>query len=201
MTLIIIAIAFLSGSIPFAIIIGKIVLRDDIRRYGDHNPGATNVFRAGGKHWGIIAGALDVAKGAVPVFIAYWILGITESEIIAIALAPILGHAFSPFLKFRGGKAVAVTFGIWIGLTLWEAPTVLGIMLGYWYASVKISGWAVLLAMWSLLIYLLLAHFNPILLAIWLGNMLILAYKHRHDLAQAPGVQYWLPFTHKAHVA
>lgn len=187
-------IAFLIGSIPFSVLVGKYALNDDIRTYGDHNPGATNVFRAGGKHWGIIAGLLDMSKAMIPVAIANWTLGFTHIELAIIALAPILGHAFSPFLKFKGGKAVGATFGTWIGLTIWEVPTILGIMLVYWFMSVKISGWAVMLAMASLLVYLLLAKNDPTLLAVWLGNTMIFAYKHREDLTQQPGINFWLPF-------
>ncbi len=193
MSLLIAIIAFISGAIPFSVIIGKFALSKDIRDFGDHNPGATNVFRAGGKHWGILAGFLDMSKAMIPVFIAKWILGITGIELVIIALAPILGHAFSPFLKFKGGKAVGATFGSWIGLTIWEVPTVLGIMLLYWFLSVKISGWAVMLTMVSLFVYLILTRNDPTLLLFWFGNTLIFAYKHREDLSQAPGINYWLP--------
>lgn len=197
MIILLIGLAFLSGAIPYSVIIGKLLLKDDIRNYGDHNPGATNVFRAGGKHWGILAGFLDGAKAAIPVYIANFILGITGIELAIIALAPVLGHAFTPFLGFKGGKAVGATFGSWIGLTIWEAPTVLGIMLVYWFMSIKISGWAVMLAMASLLVYLVLAHNIPTLLWFWLGNSIVLIIKHREDLSQAPGINYWLPIGYK----
>jgi glycerol-3-phosphate acyltransferase PlsY len=189
--------AFISGAVPYSVLVGKFALRDDIRTYGDHNPGATNVFRAGGKQWGILAAFLDGAKAAIPVLLAVWIFHITGIELVGIALAPILGHAYSPFLGFKGGKAVGATFGTWIGLTLWEAPIVLGLMLVYWFMSVKISGWAVVFAMLSLLGYLLLAKNDPTLLAIWLGNFIIFILKHRADLSQAPGINYWLPFIPK----
>ncbi len=196
-TLVLIAIAFVSGAIPYSVLIGKLALKDDIRNYGDQNPGATNVFRAGGKHWGVIAGLLDMTKAAVPVSIAVWVYNIHGIELVLIALAPILGHAYSPFLRFRGGKAVGATFGTWIGLTIWEVPTVLGFLLLYWFMSVKISGWAVIFAMLSLLGYLLLAKNDPTLLMIWLGNTIIFILKHRDDLSQSPGIKYWLPFLPK----
>lgn len=200
MTILLCILAFISGAIPFSVIIGKLVLKDDIRHYGDHNPGATNVFRAGGKHWGIIALILDGAKAAIPVLIANYGIGLTGIDLVAVSLAPIAGHAFTPFLRFKGGKAIGATFGSWIGLTIWEAPTVLGLMLLYWFLSVKVSGWAVMLAMCSLLGYLLLAHNDPTLLMFWFGNALILVYKHRTDLSQSPGINYWLPFLKQAEV-
>jgi len=196
-TILMIVIAFVSGAIPYSVIVGKVALKDDIRKYGDHNPGATNVFRAGGKHWGILAGFLDMAKAAIPVFIAVWSLNLSGIDLVLVSLAPIVGHAYSPFLRFKGGKAVGATFGTWIGLTIWEVPTVLGIMLFYWFTSVKISGWAVIFAMLSLLVYLLLAKNDPVLLLVWLGNIIIFILKHREDLSQSPGIKCWLPFLPK----
>ena len=66
-------VAFLAGSIPFSVWLGRLALRTDIRRYGDHNPGATNVARAGGWQLGALALVLDMLKGAIPVGLAwYW---------------------------------------------------------------------------------------------------------------------------------
>jgi glycerol-3-phosphate acyltransferase PlsY len=186
-TLIWMIIAFVCGALPFSVWVGKLALRTEIRNYGDHNPGATNVIRAGGWKWGVPALLLDYLKGAIPVGIAYFVVGFDGFSLVLIALAPVLGHAYSPFLGFRGGKAVAVTFGIWTGLTLAEVPTVLGLLLGLWFGLVAVSGWAVMLAMLGLLAYLLIFHPDPVLLSVWGGNMLILAWKHRQELMQPPG--------------
>lgn len=191
-TLIWLIIAFLSGSLPFSVWVGQLALRTDIRRYGDGNPGATNVLRSGSRGWAALALSLDSLKGAIPVGLAYFWAGLTGWLLVAVALAPVLGHAFSPLLRFRGGKAVAVTFGLWTGLTLWEGPTVLGLALGLWFVIVAVDGWAMLLALFSLLAYLLLARPEPDLLTIWIGNTLILAWKHRADLAQWPQPRSWL---------
>jgi glycerol-3-phosphate acyltransferase PlsY len=185
-------VAFVSGALPFSVWIGRLVLRTDIRRYGDHNPGATNVLRAGGWQWGALALLLDYFKGAIPVGLAHFGAGLNNWSLVAVALVPVLGHAYSPFLGFRGGKAVAVTFGVWTGLTLGEVPIMLGIMLGIWVTVVIVSGWAMMLAVVSLLIYLLFFHPEPVLLAVWAGNALLLAWKHRTDLAQPPGLRTWL---------
>jgi glycerol-3-phosphate acyltransferase PlsY len=135
---------------------------------------------------------LDYLKGAIPVSLAHFGAGLGGWSLVVVALAPALGHAYSPFLRFRGGKAVAVTFGLWTGLTLGEAPMFLGIMLGVWGAVVVVSGWAMMLAMLSLLVYLLLFHPDPMLLTVWASNALLLAWKHRADLAQPPGLHAWL---------
>ncbi|NWF68868.1 MAG: glycerol-3-phosphate acyltransferase [Chloroflexi bacterium] len=178
--------AFGCGALPFSLWVGQLALRKDIRAYGDGNPGATNVFRAGGRLLGFTAFLLDTLKGTVPVGYAYFFAGVTGPLMVAVALAPILGHAFSPFLRFRGGKAVAVTFGVWVGLTIWEIPTFSGLLLLYWFKVIKVSGWAVMCACASILLYLLLTRFDPLLLAVWAGSTAILAYTHRADLRQAP---------------
>jgi glycerol-3-phosphate acyltransferase PlsY len=193
-TLLWVLLAFFCGALPFSVWIGRFWLRTDIRRYGDANPGATNVLRAGGKVAGALALLLDFLKGALPVGLAHLQGGLTGWSLVAVALAPILGHAFSPFLRFRGGKAVAVSGGVWCGLTIWEGPTVGGLLLGLAYWFIAVDGWAVMLAVIGLLLYLLLtpANWNGldarpaawVILASGLGNLLLLAWKHRADLRQ-----------------
>jgi glycerol-3-phosphate acyltransferase PlsY len=180
--------AFSCGSVPFSLLIGFWVLKVDVRRYGDGNPGASNVIRAGGWRVGVPAILLDSFKGAAPVGTAYFLVGIQDWRIVPIAIAPVAGHAFSPWLRFRGGKAIAVTFGVWTGLTLGMAPILLGFSLLLAYFTVAVSAWAVVLAMLGLLGGLLLSQHGLVFLAVWLGNMAILIFKHRHDLAQPPGV-------------
>ncbi len=183
--------AFFCGSLPFSYWIGRYLLRKDIRAYGDGNPGATNVLLAGGKKWGAMAALFDGLKGAIPVGLAYFAAEFSAIELIVIALAPILGHGFSPFLKFRGGKAVAVTFGVWAGLTLWEIPTVMGLLLGFWFTFIAVSGWALLYTLISTLIYLVFAHPDPTLIIIFLFNGLLLGWKYRSDLMQMPKFRPW----------
>ncbi|HXF61281.1 MAG TPA: glycerol-3-phosphate acyltransferase, partial [Caldilineaceae bacterium] len=98
--------AFLAGSLPFSVWIGRLRLGVDIRAYGDHNPGATNVLRAGGKGAAALALLLDMVKGALPLIAARSTSKISNAWLAPIALAPAFGHAFSPFLGGRGGKAV-----------------------------------------------------------------------------------------------
>jgi glycerol-3-phosphate acyltransferase PlsY len=137
---------------------------------------------------GIPAIFLDSFKGAAPVGTAYFLVGIQDWRIVPIAIAPVAGHAFSPWLRFRGGKAIAVTFGVWTGLTLGTAPILLGIFLLLTYFTVAVSGWAVILAMLGLLGGLLIGPHGLVFIGVWLGNVAILIFKHRHDLAQPPGV-------------
>lgn len=184
--------AFLSGALPFSVWVGRLALRADIRRYGDHNPGATNVLRAGGKAWAGLALFLDMMKGALPVGLAWYFGGLTGWPLVLVSLAPLLGHAYSPFLGFKGGKALAVTAGVWGGLTFGLAAVVMSLLLVLWYVLVRPEGWAVLLTAVTFLICLLLAGSSATLLAIWLGTALLIGWKHRHDLRQRPSLRPWL---------
>jgi glycerol-3-phosphate acyltransferase PlsY len=97
-------IGFLAGSLPFSLWIGQWSLRADIREFGDGNPGAANAWRAGKWRVGLPALLLDFLKGAVPVGLARWQAGISGWALLPIALAPVLGHAVSQFLRFRGAR-------------------------------------------------------------------------------------------------
>jgi glycerol-3-phosphate acyltransferase PlsY len=187
-------VAFLSGSIPFSVIVGRLAADVDIREYGDHNPGATNVLRATGWVWFALAGLLDYLKGAIPVGIPWFRLGIDGWRIVPIALAPLLGHAYSPWLGFRGGKTVAATFGVWTGLTLGAGPIMLGILLSLAFAVVVVSGWAVVFAMLGFggFVWLQYGSHQQELMVIWLGNLILLAWKYREELGQPPGIRPWL---------
>lgn len=180
------AIGFLAGSIPFSVLIGRLVLHTDIRVYGDGNPGSANVTRAGGKAVGFVALLLDYLKGAIPVGLAVWSAGLSGWQLSPVALAPVLGHAFSPFLRLRGGKAIATTFGVWTGLTLWQVPTVMGLMLGLLFYFQEIAGWSVMIGATMVLVYLVIRHFEVSLITVWIATMVLLAFKHRQDLRQPP---------------
>lgn len=184
--------AFFCGSLPFSVWLGKFFLREDVRVYGDGNPGAANVFRAGGKIVGVIALMLDVAKAAAPVGLAYHNQGIRGFPMVLIAIAPVLGHVFSPFLGFRGGKGLAAALGVWIGLTIWKASLVVvaGTVLGI--ALTNLSGWAVMLGMSGLLAALLVWMPDPVLLMVWVAETLLLAWTHRADLRQKPHLRTWI---------
>ena len=164
--------------------VGKLALGVNIREYGDGNPGATNVFRAGGKGWGILALFLDFIKGAIPVGIANFWLGLDGIVMVAVALAPILGHAYSPFLGGHGGKALAVTFGIWTGLSLFMVPILLGVSFAIWLTLLQPEGWAVMMGSLMLLAALLLISAPTVWIGSCVGMLLILALTHWSDLQQ-----------------
>jgi glycerol-3-phosphate acyltransferase PlsY len=187
-----ILLAFFCGSLPFSVWVGKAFLGQDVRQYGDGNPGAANVFRGGNKLAGLLALFLDVAKAAAPVGVAYFNLNVRGAAMFLIAIAPILGHAFSPFLRFRGGKAIATALGSWIGLTLWKAslPGVAGALVGI--ALFTPAGWSVMFAMAWILAALMVWLPSPLLLLVWAAETLILAWTHRADLRQGLHLRPWL---------
>ena len=182
---------FLLGSIPFSVWIGKLGTGVDIREYGDHNPGSTNVLRARGWKPALVALLLDAFKGAIPVSLAWFGLGISGAAIVPAALAPIAGHAFSPWLGWRGGKAVATTFGVWTGLTLGAGPITLGLLLGLMFSVFENSAWAMILAFLAFGGFVLPYYgaTQPELMLVWLGNLAILLIKHRGDLRQPAGIR------------
>jgi glycerol-3-phosphate acyltransferase PlsY len=184
--------SFLCGSIPFAVILTRVFARKDIRDVGDGNPGATNVVRAAGLAPGILAFLLEFSKGAVPVGLAYQTFGIRGAGVFFIAMAAVLGHAFSPFLKGRGGKALAVTLGTWIGLTLWVVPLVILILLVGLSALLKEEGWVVLLTALGTMIFLVAFMPDPLFIAILSAQTTLIIWKHWDDLKKPPAFRPWL---------
>lgn len=103
--------AYFCGAIPFAYIVAKIFKNIDIRKHGSGNPGATNVFRTISKPLGVLTFFFDALKGFVPVYFAYFVNS-SVYFILAVALATLLGHIFTVFLNFKGGKGVATGCGV-----------------------------------------------------------------------------------------
>lgn len=186
-----VVLGFVSGSLMFSYWLGLLVLKRDIRTVGDGNPGASNLLRAGGWLLGIFGLLLDYAKGVVPVLVARTVGGLEGGALVPVALAPVFGHAFSPWLRGRGGKAVAVTFGAWTGVTLWEGPVVLGILLAFWYALSARDGWTVFVAMLSFVFYLLVRGVES-WIEIGLGCWLVLTIKHYSELRQGWAWRPWI---------
>jgi glycerol-3-phosphate acyltransferase PlsY len=189
-------IGFISGALPFAVWLGQAFARADVRQIGDGNPGAANAWRAGGWRVGLAALLLDFFKGAIPVGLAHFIFHLSGLALGIVALAPILGHAFSPFLKLRGGKGLTVTFGAWAGLTLAQAPVVLGLFMTLFYFVLNSDAWAVVLSLLGLLAHLLIQQADTALLTLWAGNQLIIVWKHRRELRQTPRLK---PMFARAH--
>jgi len=179
-------VGFFLGAIPFSVWLGRRVLHRDPRQYGDGNPGGTNVIRAGNRSLGALVIFLDMLKGALPVALAHYVFRVDGWPLLPVIVAPILGHAFSPFLRFRGGKAVAVTFGAWSSLTVPFGPFAMALPLLAINNVQGNSGWSVMAAWLVWLVFLLLTGATGPLLGAWAATLLILAWTHRADLHHAP---------------
>ena len=135
--------AYLAGSIPFGLLLARMAGLGDIRSIGSGNVGATNVLRTGRKGVAAATLLLDVAKGAVPVLIAH---RFSLDLAIAAGLAAVIGHNFPLWLKFRGGKGVATSFGA-LAAVSWPAGVA---CLGVWLAVAAATRYSSLAAIVSL---------------------------------------------------
>ncbi len=181
---------FVLGSVPFAVLMGKWIAGRDVRSVADGNPGSMNALRVGGIKTGLPAIVLDLAKGYLPVYLARR-AGIEAWGLVPVCLAPALGHAFSPFLKFRGGKALAATGGAWLAVK--------GIGALFAYASLALpftliqeeDAWSANAGMVALLIYALLFG-EPWLKVLAILNTILIAYTHRRELFRASHFRPWV---------
>lgn len=181
---------FLLGSIPFSLLMGRWLAHRDIRTVGDGNPGGANALRAGGLKAGVPAILLDIAKGFVPVALAQR-AGLTDWHLVPIALAPVLGHAFSPFLGFQGGKALAASGGAWLGLIgLWVFPIYGALALPLTLLQTE-DAWAACGGFAPLLLYAFLTG-ETWLLTFAALNAAVVFWKHRHDLTRRPHLRPWV---------
>ncbi len=123
-TILLILTAYVLGSIPNALWVGKVFKGIDVREHGSKNTGSTNAARVLGAKLGILTLVLDIVKGSIPVILALImradlienVANISNIDAILIGVSAIIGHSFSIFMKFKGGKAVATTVGVFIVL-------------------------------------------------------------------------------------
>jgi len=129
--------AYLIGATPTSYVAGKLVRRIDLREHGSKNLGATNVYRVLGWAYAIPVALIDVAKGAIPVVIlGPWANGPAWFTV-ALGLAAVVGHIFSPYVRFKGGKGVATAAGMFLALT----PLAVAISIPIWILTLWLSGY------------------------------------------------------------
>jgi acyl phosphate:glycerol-3-phosphate acyltransferase len=170
--------AYLIGSIPFGFILIRASQGKDIRAFGSGNIGATNVFRKN-RMAGLATLLLDAGKGYLAVVVAHW-LGGTESWLALAAFAAIIGHVFTIWLKFKGGKGVATGCGAFMALSPLAVLTTLGVFLVVLMATRYISAASILAtAAYPLWAYLYGAPL-PVLCWSLLGALIIIAKHHQN---------------------
>src|SRR5512139_549839 len=185
-TLLFIAVAFLIGSLSFAVIVSRAMRLPDPREYGSGNPGATNVLRTGRKAAAALTLLGDALKGWVAVVLTRMLapqFGLAEDIVLLCALAVFIGHLFPVFFRFQGGKGVATALGVLVGLDPW-----LGLAcLATWLAVAKIFRISSL----SALAAAVLAPVYAVLLMGWgkpamtvLVLALLLVYRHKSNLVK-----------------
>jgi acyl phosphate:glycerol-3-phosphate acyltransferase len=124
--------SYLLGAIPTSYLVSRVFAKIDLRKHGSGNLGATNLYRVLGWKYAIPVALFDIAKGAIPVLV--FAPQVSDSELFALlcGVAAILGHVFSVFVRFKGGKGVATAAGVMLGLTplaLAAAAVVWGLVL------------------------------------------------------------------------
>ena len=128
---------YLVGGIPFGLYTGLWFFKVDIREHGSKNIGATNAWRVLGPKAGSVVWCLDVGKGLVPILVTKHLFPHHDWAIIGAGFAAIMGHTYSPFLGFAGGKGVATSLGVGVGLS-WQGCTAAMVV---WTALKMITGY------------------------------------------------------------
>ena len=137
LTLLMIAVAYLFGSLSSAVVISRLFGLPDPRTAGSKNPGATNVYRLGGRVPALLVLVMDILKGTIPVYGSYF-LGIEPITLGLIAIFACLGHIFPLYFGFQGGKAVATAFGAMLPIGLDLA----GLLILSWVIVVFLTGYS-----------------------------------------------------------
>jgi len=148
--------SYLVGAIPTSYLVSRLVAGIDLREHGSGNLGATNLYRVLGWKYALPVALFDIAKGAVPVLCFAPLVSDSKLFALACGVAAIVGHVFSVFVRFKGGKGVATAAGVMLGLT----PAALGIAALVWVLLVALTGYVSLgsiaaAAVFPLAVYLL----------------------------------------------
>jgi len=183
--------AYLLGSVPFAVVVSRLMGLQDPRRYGSGNPGATNVLRSGNKKAAVLTLLGDAAKGWVAVMLAAYVaqaMALPVGVVAACAVVVFLGHVYSFFLKFKGGKGVATAIGVLIALVPWLAFVAIGTWLLVVYVSRYSSLAAVITAVLAPIYYLLgggvIWRMHPPIAVAILIISVVLLFRHQQNIAR-----------------
>jgi glycerol-3-phosphate acyltransferase PlsY len=183
-TLVVLLLCYLIGSVPSGVILARRLKGVDLRLHGSGNVGATNAFRALGLAGGILVLAADLLKGFLAVKLAVFALApdfLAPVVTVACGLAAIAGHNWSLFLRFRGGKGVATSFGVLLGLT----PLVAAMAGLLWVAVLALSRYSSLASLAALLsvpVLMIVYHDPPVYVAFGVLAAAFALYRHRGNI-------------------
>jgi glycerol-3-phosphate acyltransferase PlsY len=181
-----VVLAYLLGSISFAVLVSKLMGLNDPRSYGSGNPGATNVLRTGNRTAAVLTLVGDAGKGALAVVLARLAadrFGFTDTTLAAVGLAAFIGHLFPVFHGFKGGKGVATAAGMllalapWLGLATLATWVTVAVFLRY--SSLA----AIVAAVFAPLFYLLMARADAVFVMIAIMAALLL-WRHQGNIAK-----------------
>ena len=187
----VVVLAYLVGSLSFAVIVSRLMGLSDPRSYGSKNPGATNVLRSGNKAAAVLTLLLDAVKGWLPVAFVAWqgpAYGMGDAVLAGVGLAAFLGHLYPVFFRFAGGKGVATAAGVLLGLhwALGLAVLVTWLLVAYFSRYSSLS--ALVSALAAPLIYLLgdrtLWYTDPLALAMLVVMSALLIWRHRQNIGK-----------------
>ena len=182
----VVVLAYLLGSLSFAVIVSRAMHLDDPRSYGSGNPGATNVLRSGNKLAAIFTLLLDAVKGFVAVLIARFLaerLGYGDGVVALAGLAAFLGHLYPVFFRFQGGKGVATAAGVLLALNPWVGLA----SLGTWLAIAIVTRYSSLAALVTALLapaYVYLLHGDPQIVVAVAVMSALLIWRHRANITK-----------------
>ncbi len=178
--LLVVAGAYLAGSISSAIITCRLMGLPDPRTQGSGNPGATNVLRVGGRKAAAVTLLGDSLKGLLPVLIAHG-LSLGDTVLAATGLAAFLGHLYPIFFGFRGGKGVATAFGVQFGL-YWPIGAIVGAVWLLVAKVMKLSSLAALISQALAPVVFWLVWPSPVLVAMQTAMSALLIWRHRSNI-------------------
>ncbi|PLT29349.1 glycerol-3-phosphate 1-O-acyltransferase PlsY [Peribacillus deserti] len=180
MTIVVLILAYLIGSIPSGLIIGKVFYKTDIREHGSGNLGGTNTFRTLGKKAGMIVTMMDILKGTLATVLPV-MLGVDIHPLLAGVFA-VLGHMYPVFAGFKGGKAVATSGGLVLGYVPLMFIMVLLVFFICLYITKYVSLSSILTAVFAL-IYTIIIRDVPLIIVISVLTIFIV-YRHRANLVR-----------------
>lgn len=185
--------AYLVGSIPVGYLLVRLFLKEDIRAKGSGNIGATNVIRSGAKKLGILTFILDACKGAFAVVVVSRIavapdlghIPLQNAAALA-ALCVILGHIYTVWLRFKGGKGVATALGVFLALAPYAALASLAVFVFVFALSKYVSLASILAAIAFPVFAMLLPHrsYTPLLIAVIFVVPIIVIARHHQNIAR-----------------